>query len=228
MPQFHGGHRCRESRSGTFVRAEERSPRCLACVLVRSPTSVNTSDPTLRHGVLESYLGQFLLLTPIPLPSAIRPSHLHRKEHLRCTGIGWRVGGAELAFEHGREQSIVPTQAQSKENIDLPDVTSERIIVLGSNQGSKATGCRSIQCLPRSVQIWPLVLKGAGCVCIHRNAPGLHSTPGVLLVLPPGPEILVSASLVHASHFPVRYMLPSIPDVPDDPSARVAELSVAG
>lgn len=50
------------------------SPPYLLCGLGKVPSSVITSDPTLRHSVPENYLGQFLLL--VPLPSAIQPSHL--------------------------------------------------------------------------------------------------------------------------------------------------------
>lgn len=54
---------------------------------------------------------------------------------------------------------------------------------------------------------------------VHRGAPGLHSEPEVLL--PPGPKRLILASLV-------SHVLSSIPGVPDEPSARVAGMSVIG
>lgn len=51
---------------------------------------------------------------------------------------------------------------------------------------------------------------------IHRGVPDLHSIPEVLL--PPGPEILLTASPVYELYFPASYMLSSIPDIPDEPT----------
>lgn len=74
--------------------------------------------------------------------------------------------------------------------------------------------------------VWPFPHQGHRCIYLYTDAPGLHAVPEVLL--PPGPEILISASFVSALLFPVHRMLSSIPDIPDEPSARVAGVPVIG
>lgn len=98
--------------------------------------------------------------------------------------------------------------------------------MLGGNQGSEDIGCRSIQWPAENPGIWPFPIKGTGDISAHRGAPGLHSVPEVLL--PPSPESLISASLVHAPLFSVSCMSSNLPDVLDEPSAHVAGLPGIG
>lgn len=126
----------------------------------------------------------------------------------------------------GRNNPLSPPQASGKENIDLLDVTSEDVIVLGGNQGSEDVGCRSIPWPAENPGIWSFPTKGTGGISAYRGTPDLHSVPEVLL--PPGPESLISASLVRAPFFPVSCMLSGLPDVPDEPSAHAAGLPSTG
>lgn len=78
------------------------------CSLGKIPTSVITSDPTLRHSVPDNDPGLFLLFTLVPPPSPTQPSCLFGKEHFKVhrNRVGG-VGGLVLAFEHWQNQSIV-------------------------------------------------------------------------------------------------------------------------
>lgn len=73
----------------------------------KDPTSVITSDPTLRHSVPDNDPDRFLLPTlALPPPPTQPPPHLVGKEHFKVHRDRVGVGGIVLAFELGKNNPL--------------------------------------------------------------------------------------------------------------------------